>query len=219
MSLVEPAGELFRSGAPIWSFTSYRTVFAVASGGAIAGWIVAAFAWWRRARARSRRASWGVDIAGLVAVAIVAGWTLAVAVGSGPPADGRFCYTPATWTGIAAPSCVAERPVRLMAATLAWPLAALAAALAVRSAASRERHRVALHATLAIAALVAAFGLGPAGLVTPDVFSAGGITASHRAAVELAASLEGAIASVIALAVFAAAGQVRGRGAIARQDE
>jgi hypothetical protein len=134
-----------------------------------------------------------------------------------PPADGRFCFTPATWTGVAAPSCVAEWPVRLMAATLAWPLVALAAALAVRSAAFHHWRRVVLHGAISVAALAAASWLGPAGLVTPDMFSEGGITASRAAAIELTASIEGGIASLVALAVFAAAALVSARPPTARR--
>lgn len=215
MNPVEATGELFRSGAPIWSFTSYRIAFAVASGAAIAGWLVAALAWWQRARSRARRASWGVDLAGLVAIAIVVAWVLAAVAGSRPPADGRFCFTPSTWTGGAAPSCVAEWPVQLMAATLAWPLVALATALAARSAAAADRRRVVLYGAIALAAVVTASGLGPIGLVTPDMFSDGGIAASRAAAIELTASVEVGVATLVAGAVFAAAALAGATGRVA----
>lgn len=211
VSAAQPTGELFRSGAPIWSFVGYRTAFAVASGAAIAGWCVAALAWWRRAWSRLPRAGRGVDIAALLAFALVVGWIVAVVGGSEPPVDGQFCFTPSTWAGTPAATCVAAWPVRLMAATLAWPLTALAAALAIRGAACRDGRRIVLFGALAAAALVAALVLGPTGLVTPDMFSDGGITASRAAAAELTGSVEGGVAAVIALAVFIVAARVPGR--------
>lgn len=207
VTTVQATGELFRSGAPIWSFFGYRTAFAVASGSAIAGWCVAALAWWRRAWSRPPRAGHGVDLAGLVAIALVVAWTIAVLAGSEPPVDGRFCFTPSAWAGTPVPTCVAAWPVRLMAATLAWPLTALAAALAVRGAAFHDWRRLVVFGALAVAALVAVLGLGPAGLVTTDMFSDGGVSSSRAAAVELTGSIETGVATLIALAVFVVAGR------------